>query len=311
MKTLILTLIFSAAAWAQSTQPGYGGPVPCSATVTKNCTPKTDANGNLTIGRAETAGSGGVTANYLAAKDTSNPTKYVLPVAAGCGSGIAAASAISGATFFLYASAGQAVSAVADGTITAGHLLTGGSSTPGRVADTGQSARASVPSSTCIVGVAKASATVGQAVSIVYDGPGSFGSGSFSDDGTTITAAAGRNLAISASLLTNAEYDNGTCTTAKTIDPTKGNQQKITLTDAQTCVLTFTQPAVANAVQPTMRLQLKVIQSSAGAFSGAVSGGKWPGGVVPTITRTSGAVDFVSCYLDGANAYCMVAQDFR
>jgi hypothetical protein len=152
-----------------------------------------------TLGRTETAGAGGVTANLLAAKDTSNPTKYVLPAAGGCGSGIAASTASSAAAFFLYSSAGQIVSAVADGTITAGHLLTGGSSTPGRVADTGQTARASVPSSTCIVGVAKASATVGQTVSIVYDGPGSFGAGTWSDDGTT--ASTTRNVTIGPAVL--------------------------------------------------------------------------------------------------------------
>jgi hypothetical protein len=153
-----------------------------------------------TLGRTETAGAGGVTANLLAAKDTSTPTtKYVLPSAGGCGSGVAAATASSGASFILYASAGQSVVGVADGTITAGHLVTGGSSTPGRVADIGQSARSSVPSSTCIVGVAKASATAGQTVAIVYDGPGSFGAGTWSDDGTT--ASTTRNLAIGPAVL--------------------------------------------------------------------------------------------------------------
>lgn len=108
------------------------------------------------------------------------------------------------------------------------------------------------------------------------------------------------------SLLTNAEYSNGTCTTAKTIDPPNGNRQNVTLTNAQTCALTFTQPTSG-----TVSIQLKVIQSSSGSFNGLISGGKWPGGTIPTITATSGAVDILSCYLDGANAYCVATQDLR
>ena len=117
---------------------------------------------------------------------------------------------------------------------------------------------------------------------------------------------AGDSVAMTATLLTNPEFDNGTCTTAKTIDPTKGNRQKVTLTNAQTCALAFTQPTTGTA-----SIQLKVIQSAAGSFNGAISGGKWPGGSVPAITATTGAVDIVTCYLDGTAAYCVATQDFR
>lgn len=102
------------------------------------------------------------------------------------------------------------------------------------------------------------------------------------------------------------EYNLGTCTTAATVDPANGNRQKITLTAAQTCVLTFTQP-----VGSTASIQLTVIQSSAGAFNGAISGGLWPGGTVPTITATSGAVDVITCFLSGTDAKCVATQDFR
>jgi len=104
----------------------------------------------------------------------------------------------------------------------------------------------------------------------------------------------------------NVEYDNGVCTTAATISAANGQRQKVTLTNAQNCVLTFTQP-----VSGTKVIGLKVIQSSAGSFNGTISGGKWPAATVPTITATSGAVDFISCYLDGTNAYCAAQQDFR
>jgi hypothetical protein len=121
-----------------------------------------------------------------------------------------------------------------------------------------------------------------------------------------LTPRNGRSVAISAALLTNTEYNVGTCTTAATINPNNGNRQKVTLTNAQACALTFTQPSTGTA-----SIQLKIIQSAAGSFNGTITGGLWPGGSVPTITATSGAVDMITCYLDGTNAYCVATQDFR
>lgn len=107
-------------------------------------------------------------------------------------------------------------------------------------------------------------------------------------------------------VVTRAEYDIGTVTTAATIDPNHGNRQRLTLTAGQTAALTFVQPTSG-----TVSVQIKVVQSSSGSFNGAISGGKWPGGTVPTITATSGAVDFLTCYLDGTSAYCIPSQDVR
>ncbi len=107
-------------------------------------------------------------------------------------------------------------------------------------------------------------------------------------------------------LVTNTEYSNGTCTTAATIAPANGNVQKITLTAGDTCALTFTQPSSG-----TFKLQLKIIQSASVSYNGLISGGKWPGGTVPVITATTGAVDFISCYLDGTNTYCVASQNFQ
>lgn len=120
-----------------------------------------------------------------------------------------------------------------------------------------------------------------------------------------IGAATGTSL-LTTTLYTNTEYDNGTCTTSKTISLANGNRQKVTLTNADTCTLTFTQPSSSTA-----SVQLKIIQSSAGSFNGLISGGKWPGGAVPTITATSAAVDIATCYLDGTNAYCVATQNFQ
>jgi hypothetical protein len=126
-------------------------------------------------GVSSTAGVGGVTANLLASKDTSNPTQYVLPSAGGCGSGVAMTTATAGNPFNLLDVSGINITMVADGTITAGHIVTGGSSTPGRVADTGQTSVSAVPQTTCIVGTALANATVGNTVTVRYHGPGQWG----------------------------------------------------------------------------------------------------------------------------------------
>lgn len=138
---------------------------------------------------------------------------------------------------------------------------------------------------------------------------GSIG-GTLSDQSDLNTALLARLLlsggVLTGPLGTNVEYSNGTCTTAATINPANGNRQKLTLTNADACVLTFTQPGSG-----TISVTLKIIQSSSGSFNGTISGGKWPGGTVPTITATSGAVDFVSCYLDGTNAYCIASQNFQ
>jgi hypothetical protein len=107
-------------------------------------------------------------------------------------------------------------------------------------------------------------------------------------------------------LATNAEYSNGTCTTAATINAANGNRQEVTLTNGDTCALTFTQPSSG-----TISITLKVIQSSTSTYNGTISGCKWPGGTVPTITATTGAIDFVSIYLDGTNAYCAALQNFQ
>ena len=142
------------------------------------------ANG---ISITATAGTGGVTANLLAAKDTGNPTGYVIPSSGGCGSGIAASTVSAGATFELYVVPGVVLTGVADNAITAGHILVGGTATPGRVRDSGQTTRTAIDSGTCIVGVAQANATVGNTVLLRYDGSGTFGSQVNTVGGVTVS----------------------------------------------------------------------------------------------------------------------------
>jgi Cu/Ag efflux protein CusF len=105
----------------------------------------------------------------------------------------------------------------------------------------------------------------------------------------------------------NADSTNtGVCTTAATIKAINGNAQKVTLTHGDICALTFTQP-----VSGTILINLEVIQSSVSAFDGSISGCKWPGGTLPTITTTTGAVDIIKVFLDGTNAYCVADQNFK
>lgn len=140
------------------------------------------------------AGSGGVTAKLLAGKDASNPTAYVIPGSGGCGSGIAATTASAAGGFNLYSVPGLILTGVADNAVTAGHILVGGTTTPGRVKDSGQTTRTAIDDQTCIVGVAHISASTAGDVTFRYDGSGTYGtspSAAFATltDGATITWA--------------------------------------------------------------------------------------------------------------------------
>ena len=131
--------------------------------------------------RTVTAGSGGVTVNLLAAKDASNPTLYVLPGSGGCGSGVAGYSANCHQRI-------RTLHRSRNGSYHGGgwddhggphsdggkfHSRKGGRHGP-------DSARTSVPNGTCIIGVALASATVGNTVLVAYDGTGVYGAGAAS-----------------------------------------------------------------------------------------------------------------------------------
>lgn len=144
--------------------------------------------GGITI--PAVAGTGGVTAKLLASKDASNPTAYVLPGSGGCGSGIAASTVSAAASFLLYTVPGLALTGVADNTVTAGHILVGGTTTPGRVKDSGQTSRTAVSSLLCIVGTAKVSASTGGDVLLHYDGPGTYGQGPVASGSTAMTTGA-------------------------------------------------------------------------------------------------------------------------
>lgn len=148
---------------------------------------------------------------------------------------------------------------------------------------------------------------VDDSTAILYWTPVSSGACSWSKvvDPACTTDGSG-NLTCASVTTTSGEYSNGTCTTAKTLSAANGRFQNVTLTHGDACALTFTQPSSGAAI-----FQLKVIQSAVSSYNGTISGCKWPGGTVPTITATSGAVDIVTVYLDGTNAYCTANQAFN
>lgn len=94
------------------------------------------------------------------------------------------------------------------------------------------------------------------------------------------------------------EYDNGNSGASKTVDfATNGPVQKITRTASTT--LTLTAPAI-----PAMVVLKLVHEASATAYTVAFSPTpKWPGSAAPTFTNTSGAVDILTLYWDGATWY--------
>jgi len=97
----------------------------------------------------------------------------------------------------------------------------------------------------------------------------------------------------------DAEYDNGNSGSAKTIDWTNGNKQKLTVTENTT--LTFTDPS------GPCNLILKLVNGGAYTITwpGEV---KWTGGTEPS--WTSSGTDVVAFYFDGNNYYGQGALDF-
>ena len=119
-----------------------------------------------------TANGTGVTINLAATKDGSNPSQYqTVSTPGSCGTGIAGSTATS-ASFALQSTVGQFYTAVADNTVTAGHILVGYVTTPGRFSDSGQTSRTVLSNTTSICGVAQSSAVAGGTFTIKWESPG-------------------------------------------------------------------------------------------------------------------------------------------
>jgi len=100
------------------------------------------------------------------------------------------------------------------------------------------------------------------------------------------------------------EVDDGNSSTADTIDFSAGANHKSTVTGA--CTYTFTAPA------GTTRVTLKLVHEASVTVYALTwpANVKWLGGAAIVNTNTSGAVDFVSCYYDTTNYYCVPSTNF-
>jgi hypothetical protein len=99
-------------------------------------------------------------------------------------------------------------------------------------------------------------------------------------------------------------YDNGNSSTGITIDWTRANIQKVTMTGA--CTFVFTAPG------GIAKLTLQLVQDGSGGRTASWPATvKWPGASAPTLTSAAGSVDFISCLYNGTNYYCTDSLDFR
>ena len=99
-------------------------------------------------------------------------------------------------------------------------------------------------------------------------------------------------------------HDNGDSGAALTVDWGNGNRQKFTATRA--CAISFVDP-----VGPC-DLTLEIVQDSTGDTHRLTwpSSVKWPGGGAPMTSNTSGAVDVVSLFFDGAGYFASAMTAF-
>jgi len=98
------------------------------------------------------------------------------------------------------------------------------------------------------------------------------------------------------------EYDAGNSGTAKTIDWSNGDAQKLTLTGSVT--LTLSNPLVGNAY-------VLKIATGVGSFTVTWPASVlWAGGTAPTITTTASKVDLINLYWDGTNYFGSYSQNY-
>ena len=120
-----------------------------------------------------------------------------------------------------------------------------------------------------------------------------------------LTAAA---VAHAQAIVTPAYHSLGTCATAITISAVYGNLQNMTLTNADACVPTFTQPYIGS-----IHIKIKVIGSAAGTGTIGTSTALWNSGsgfttTPPKMTTIANAITFWDCFLDGSATYCEESQ---
>ena len=226
----------------------------------------------------------GVTINLAATKDASNPSQYqTVSTPGSCGTGIAASTATS-ASFALQSTLGQFYTAVADNTITVGHIIVGYVTTPGRFSDSGQTSRTALLSTTAVCGVAQSSATTGGTFTLKWESPG-FGMiiGSTPDLGAICTWS-----------------NTGTCTFAAG----SGSFGSGTLTTVASQSMTLTESGLVK--WGTYNLEINNGSGAAATLTlgtgGSCSAWKVAGGGGGAITLSgASAIDVLSFTYDGTN----------
>lgn len=98
-----------------------------------------------------------------------------------------------------------------------------------------------------------------------------------------------------------------TCTTARTIDWSTGNQFTILLTNADACAITFSNATSGQAIV----IDLTQPASTGSATVTWASSPKWPGGTTPTITTGGNGTDSITCKYNGTDYRCSAVQNFQ
>ena len=97
-------------------------------------------------------------------------------------------------------------------------------------------------------------------------------------------------------------YDNGNSGATYTIDWTKGDRQKITISASTT--LSYT-GAVAGQI-----ITLLIIENGTGNFTIALPTSKWPNGNALAFTTTPGAINTLTVMHDGTNYLTQLGQGY-
>lgn len=100
----------------------------------------------------------------------------------------------------------------------------------------------------------------------------------------------------------SSEFDNSNSGTAKTIDWTAGNRQKIVMNNA--CTLSFINPS------GPCNLSLRLVQDASGNRIVTWPTIKWPNGSAPLLSSGVNAIDILNLYFDGTNYYGQLAKAF-
>ena len=102
------------------------------------------------------------------------------------------------------------------------------------------------------------------------------------------------------------EVANATSATSVARDWRAGQKQKITLSNATSCAISFVAP------EGVCNLMLRVIQDGTGGRAFTLpSTVKWAGGTVPTWSTTANAVDVIAMYFDGTNYHASASIDSK